>query len=116
MMAARRDVRTAGKTAQMNTIGRSVARQRARTHLITFGYVIQTESEDRESGLPGKYVKYNKPKERTVSLAHAHFFDTKEDAVNAIGFISPRGASIFEDGFPRVMFAQQFDRVQEVRS
>ncbi len=60
------------------------------------------------------HTKHNNQKVRTFTPVDKHPFDKKSNAIHTLQFISPPGRSIFEDGFPCVLFAEQFDKIRGV--
>lgn len=62
------------------------------------------------------HTKHSDQKKQALILASKHSFGKRCDYTHTFQFISPLGKSIFEDGFPRVMFAEQFNKIRKVRT
>ena len=60
------------------------------------------------------HTKHSNPKEHALVLASKRSFGKKSDYTHTLQFISPPGKSIFEDGFPGVMFPKQFTKIRGV--
>lgn len=62
------------------------------------------------------HTKHSDQKKQVLILASKHSFGKRYDYTHTFQFVSPCGQTIFEDGFPRVMFAEQFDKIRKVQT
>lgn len=62
------------------------------------------------------HTKHSDQKKQVLILASKHSFGKRCDYTHTFQFISPPRQSIFEDGFPRVMFAERFNKIRKVRT